>query len=199
MAELIDAIIEDDLGVVRADASTRHHVLLGTRPSGTEVKLPPYGQNVLLVGTSGSGKSTLTTGFLERIAEQKYTFCVIDPEGDYGNFADAVALGTPTRAPSVDEIVQVLAKPHASCIANIVGLPIADRPGFFASLAPRLQELRARSGRPHWIVVDEAHHLLPAEWQPGPLALAREAERRVAGDGSSRSHRAQSVRAASRR
>jgi hypothetical protein len=52
-----------------------------------------------------------------------------------------------------------------------VGLPIADRPGFFASLAPRLQELRAKSGRPHWIVIDEAHHLLPAEWQPGPLAL----------------------------
>jgi hypothetical protein len=126
---------------------------------------------VLLVGTSGSGKSTLTTGFLERLAEQRYTFCLIDPEGDYDTFADAVTLGTPTRPPGVDEIVQLLAKPHASCIANIVGLPIADRPGFFASLAPRLQELRAKSGRPHWIVVDEAHHLLPAEWQPGPLAL----------------------------
>jgi len=71
----------------------------------------------------------------------------------------------------VDEIVQLMTKPHTSCIVNLVGLPIADRPGFFASLAPRLQELRARSGRPHWIVVDEAHHLLPAEWQPGPLAL----------------------------
>ncbi len=170
VAELIDAIIKDDLASFEAKL-TRHHILLGAAADGTEIKLPPHGQNVLLVGTSGSGKSTLTTGFLERIAEQKYTFCVIDPEGDYGNFADAVALGTPTRAPSVDEIVQVLAKPHASCIANIVGLPIADRPGFFASLAPRLQELRARSGRPHWIVVDEAHHLLPAEWQPGPLAL----------------------------
>jgi hypothetical protein len=30
----------------------------------------------------------------------------------------------------VDEIVQVLTKPHTSCIANLVGLPIADRPGF---------------------------------------------------------------------
>jgi hypothetical protein len=123
------------------------------------------------VGTSGSGKSTLTTGFLERLAEAKYTFCLIDPEGDYENFADAVSLGTPTRPPSVDEIVQLLSKPHTNCVANIVGLPISDRPGFFASLAPRLQELRARSGRPHWLVIDEAHHLLPAEWQPGPLAL----------------------------
>jgi HAD superfamily hydrolase (TIGR01484 family) len=170
VAELIDAILKDDLASFESRV-LRHHILLGTGQDGTEVKLPPYGQNVLLVGTSGSGKSTLTTGFLERMAEQKYTFCVIDPEGDYGTFSEAVGLGTPTRPPSVDEIVQVFAKPHTSCIANIVGLPIADRPGFFASLAPRLQELRARSGRPHWIVVDEAHHLLPAEWQPGPLAL----------------------------
>jgi hypothetical protein len=170
VADLIDAILKDDLAAHEARLR-RHHVLLGTAEGGEEVQLPPHGQNVLLVGTSGSGKSTLTTGFLERLAEKKYTFCLIDPEGDYETFADAVALGTPTRPPSVDEIVQLLAKPQASCVANIVGLPIADRPGFFASLAPRLQELRARSGRPHWIVIDEAHHLLPAEWQPGPLAL----------------------------
>jgi HAD superfamily hydrolase (TIGR01484 family) len=170
VAELIDAILKDDLASFEPRL-TRHHVLLGTDAHGTDVSLPPHGQNVLLVGTSGSGKSTLTTGFLERLAEKKYTFCLIDPEGDYETFGEAVSMGTPTRPPSVEEIVQLLDKPHTSCVANIVGLPIADRPGFFASLAPRLQELRARSGRPHWIVIDEAHHLLPAEWQPGPLAL----------------------------
>jgi HAD superfamily hydrolase (TIGR01484 family) len=170
VVELIDAILKDDLASFEPRLE-RHHVLLGAAEGGEEMKIPPHGQNVLLVGTSGSGKSTLTTGFLERLAEQRYTFCLIDPEGDYDTFADAVAIGTPTRAPSIDEIAQLLAKPNASCIANIVGLPIADRPGFFASLAPRLQALRAKSGRPHWIVIDEAHHLLPAEWQPGPLAL----------------------------
>jgi HAD superfamily hydrolase (TIGR01484 family) len=169
VAELIDAILKDDLAFCEPRLR-RHHVLLGT-DDGDEIAIPPHGQNVLLAGTSGSGKSTLTTGFLERLAEKQYTFCLIDPEGDYETFADAVSLGTPTRPPGVDEIVQLLAKPDTSCIANIVGLPIADRPGFFASLAPRLQELRARSGRPHWIVIDEAHHLLPAQWQPGPLAL----------------------------
>jgi len=34
--------------------------------------------------------------------------------------------------------------------------------------------LRARRGRPHWIVIDEAHHLFPASWQPGQLTLPRE-------------------------
>ena len=170
VAELIDALLDDDLASFEARL-LRHHIVLGTAADGTEVKLPPYGQNVLLVGTSGSGKSTLAMGFLERLAEQKYTFCVIDPEGDYTAFAGAVAIGAPTRPPTIDEIVQLLAKPDTSCIVNLVGLPIADRPGFFASLAPRLQELRTRSGRPHWILADEAHHLLPAEWEPGPLSL----------------------------
>jgi HAD superfamily hydrolase (TIGR01484 family) len=170
VAELIDAILEDDLASYEPRL-TRHHIVLGTGAEGAEIKLPPHGQNVLLIGTSGSGKSTLATGFLERLAEQKYTFCAIDPEGDYETFGGAVIIGAPSRPPSVDEVVQLLTKPETSCIVNLVGLPIADRPAFFASLAPRLQELRARCGRPHWIHIDEAHHLLPAEWEPGPLAL----------------------------
>jgi HAD superfamily hydrolase (TIGR01484 family) len=170
VAELIGSILDDDLASYE-HRLTRHHILVGTAEGGTEIKLPPHGQNVLLIGTSGSGKSTLAMGFLERLAEQKYTFCVIDPEGDYDTFGGAVTLGAPTRPPAVDEVVKLLSKPETSCIVNLVGLPIADRPGFFASLAPRLQELRARSGRPHWIHIDEAHHLLPAEWEPGPLAL----------------------------
>ncbi|HSH29796.1 MAG TPA: hypothetical protein VK971_07810, partial [Thiohalobacter sp.] len=31
-------------------------------------------------------------------------------------------------------------------------------------LAPNLQAMRARTGRPHWLIVDEAHHMLPSTW-----------------------------------
>jgi hypothetical protein len=31
-------------------------------------------------------------------------------------------------------------------------------------LFPSLQAMRTRTGRPHWIILDEAHHMLPAEW-----------------------------------
>ena len=34
--------------------------------------------------------------------------------------------------------------------------------------------MRARTGRPHWIVIDEAHHVFPASWQPAPVTLPRE-------------------------
>src|SRR5205085_11870414 len=49
-----------------------------------------------------------------------------------------------------------------SIAVNLLGVPLADRPAFFAHLLPRLREVEARTGRPHWLVVDEAHHLLPA-------------------------------------
>nr|MDQ3959822.1 HAD-IIB family hydrolase [Pseudomonadota bacterium] len=96
--ELIDELLADDLAG-REDRLTRHHILLGMDADGREVHVRPHGSNLLVVGTSGSGKSTVATGLLERLAERKYTFCVIDPEGDYQEFEGAVPLGTPERAP----------------------------------------------------------------------------------------------------
>ena len=48
---------------------------------------------------------------------------------------------------------------------------MSERPDFFAQLFPRLQALRARTGGPGWIVIDEAHHLLPASWGLAPSTL----------------------------
>ena len=31
-------------------------------------------------------------------------------------------------------------------------------------MLPRLQALRARTGGPDWILIDEVHHLLPTQW-----------------------------------
>src|SRR5262249_46464251 len=41
------------------------------------------------------------------------------------------------------------------------------------SLFPRLQELRAQTGRPHWIVVDEGHHVLPAVWETAGITISQ--------------------------
>jgi hydroxymethylpyrimidine pyrophosphatase-like HAD family hydrolase len=173
VVELIDELVENDLAP-REPRLARHHVLLGTRDDGSEVRVPPYGSNLLLVGTSGSGKSTLATGLMERLAENKYTFCVIDPEGDYEVFPGVVSLGTRQHAPGMDEVLHLLSKPATNAVVNLVGLPIADRPSYFLALMPRVQELHARTGRPHWLVIDEAHHLQPAAWEPGLPMLPRE-------------------------
>jgi hypothetical protein len=57
-----------------------------------------------------------------------------------------------------------LEDPTINLNVNLLGLRLEDRPFFLAQLIPGLQALRARTGRPHWIVLDEAHHMLPETW-----------------------------------
>ena len=138
------------------------------------MKIAPAGRRLLIAGPSGSGKTTAATGFIERLMGAGYQCCIVDPEGDYEGFEGVVGIGTAERAPTVDEVLELLAKPAVHAGANLLGVPLVDRPRFFAALLPRLQEMRAKTGRPHWIVIDEAHHLFPATWQPAPLTLPRE-------------------------
>jgi hydroxymethylpyrimidine pyrophosphatase-like HAD family hydrolase len=178
VAELIAALVDDDL---RAwdKRLTRHYLLLGTQEDGTEVRLSPYANGLLIAGPSGSGKSTAATSFLEQLLEQKYQFCILDPEGDYEAFEGAVTLGNSRQAPAADEVLRLLANPDTNVAVNLIGLPLADRPSFFQTLLPHLLELRVRTGRPHWLVVDEAHHLFPASWQPTSSSLPQELDRLV--------------------
>ena len=169
--ELIDRILEDDL---RSVVVARHALLLGTRRDGTEVHIAPAGRRLLVAGPSGSGKTTAATAFIERLMAAGYQCCIVDSEGDYGGFEGLVCVGAPARPPAVGEILELLAKPSVHVGISLVAVPVNDRPAFFATLLPRLQEMRARTGRPHWIVIDEAQHLFPASWQPAPLTLPRE-------------------------
>jgi hydroxymethylpyrimidine pyrophosphatase-like HAD family hydrolase len=178
VVELIDRLIENDLNDLDYRL-TRHHLLFGHRPDGTEIRIPPYGLNILIAGPSGSGKSSTCTSLLEQFAQGLYQYCVIDPEGDYEGLAGAVTLGSAQASPPVDEILQVLKDASTNTIVELLASPLADRPAAFLTLLPRLQEMRARTGRPHWIIIDEAHHLLPTSWVPGQLALPRELKRMV--------------------
>jgi HAD superfamily hydrolase (TIGR01484 family) len=158
--EALEALLADDLR--RYESNFRRAQLeLGVTGSGNPVNFPSSGSSMLLAGPSGGGKSTAAFGILERLAERGYQFCVFDPEGDYSRIKSAVALGTAEQEPNVEEIMQVLIDPGRNVTINLVALPIGDRPQFLTQLLPRLQELRLAYGRPHWIVVDEAHHFMP--------------------------------------
>jgi hydroxymethylpyrimidine pyrophosphatase-like HAD family hydrolase len=162
VAELIEQIVDDDLNDI---APPRHRVLIG-RAGEREIHLDPYTSNIMVCGTSGSGKSTLTTGLLERLCDRGYQFAILDPEGDYSSLEFAVVLGGAGRAPLVEEVVDVLRDSTRNAVVNMLGVAVDHRPEFFGKLLPALAELRQRTGRPHWLVVDEAHHLLPENWQP---------------------------------
>jgi HAD superfamily hydrolase (TIGR01484 family) len=178
VVQLIDELVEDDLAG-REGLLKRHHLVFGHRDDDREVGIRPYGSSLLFAGPSGSGKSTAATSFLERLIEAKYQFCIIDPEGDFSSLDSGVVLGGAQHGPTVDEVVQVLAQPGQNAVVNLIGMAITERPGFFLSLLPRLHELRSRLGRPHWLLVDEAHHLFPASWERGALAFPQGLDRTV--------------------
>jgi hypothetical protein len=170
VVELINELIANDLELVDARLIHRH-IQLGTRLDQTIVRVPPYGPNILVAGPSGSGKSTLAAGFIERLIEKSYQVCVVDPEGDFVADRRLVTIGDKDRLPSINEILGVLQDPDVNVNVNLLGVPLLDRPHFFAELFPNLQAMRARTGRPHWFVIDEAHHLLPATWGHAALSL----------------------------
>lgn len=167
--EFIGRLLEDDLASLEPRLA-RHKLLLGHDESGAEYTVLPYDSRLVVAGPSGGGKSTTVSALVERLLEKRYQVCLIDPEGDYDDLEHFVTLGGPERVPAISEIIEVLKKPDNSLSINLLGVPLADRPSFFLGLLPALQEFRARTGRPHWIIIDEAHHLIPKE--SGPVAVA---------------------------
>lgn len=166
VTQLIDEMLSDDLASRESGSLARHDIPLGKNAQGKRIALSPFRVSALVVGSSGSGKSTVVAGLVERLRAAGYNFCVIDPEGDYDSVESAVVLGGPEHAPTVDECVQLLSKPDQNAVINLLGVKVNDRPWFFLSLFTRVRELRARTGRPHWLIVDEAHHAMPANWRP---------------------------------
>ena len=80
VAELISESVADDLARFEGDLK-QHFFAIGSKADGADVKVAPYAVNILIAGPSGSGKSTVTTGILERLMEQNYQICIVDPEG----------------------------------------------------------------------------------------------------------------------
>lgn len=174
VSEFVGELLEDDLAHV-SEASARP-LAFGALVDDEErqAAVPVHGPGLMLAGPSGSGKSTLATALLEQLGDQGYQLVVIDPEGDYGDLAEAAVLGTPERPPSAEEVINLLRRPDQTIVVNLVGLAPAERPGFFAGLLPEVLQFRAETGRPHWLHVDEAHHLLPAALQTAPQELPQE-------------------------
>ena len=158
--ELLDLVITQDLRSLEASL-TRHDLVLGTRTDGAPVLLKAYGSTGLVLGPSASGRSIAVIAILEQLIDLGYQFCLVDPEGDHESLEGAVRLGNRERAPSVDEVLQLLGKVDKQVALNLTALPFDSRADYFFTLHSRLLELRVKTGRPHWIVVDEARQVFP--------------------------------------
>ena len=50
-----------------------------------------------------------------------------------------------------------------NAVVNLVGVAIDSRPEVASEMLRRLSDVRAAKGRPHWFVIDEAHHVFPSD------------------------------------
>lgn len=162
--ELCAMILEDDLQFL--SATSKDVLPFGLRLDGSPLTVQMAGESMLITGGPGGGKSTFAMQFIEQLTERGAQACIIDPEGDYAGIAGAINLGAGDRAPTVDEIINLMEQPGQHCVVSVFSIEKKDRPEYFNRLLRGLAELRSRTGRPHWIIVDEAHYTAPADWKP---------------------------------
>jgi hydroxymethylpyrimidine pyrophosphatase-like HAD family hydrolase len=174
VAELCEALLHDDLA---AHDPLRHHISLAMDPAGREIRVSPYGERVLILSPSDRTR-TLVPALLTQLTSRDYTFCAITSQARpaelplSGELARTTAsLGEPDRAPAMNEILDVLqASGGENVLVSLAALTPLERPVFVSRLSSSLAQLRAVSGRPHWIFIEAVDELQLAGEHAGALA-----------------------------
>jgi hydroxymethylpyrimidine pyrophosphatase-like HAD family hydrolase len=163
--ELVAKLADSDLEKERTRLWGRT-IELGRREDGSSFCYPVFGPNLLITGTSGSGKSTLTGVFVERLVRNEYVICLFDPEGDYRTLAEhegVIVISCESGAADslANEVEQLIKHRSTSVAIDLSALDREERIRAAARFFGALKKLRAETGAPHWIIIDEAHHLFP--------------------------------------
>lgn len=165
--ELADQLVEHDLEPLWKSLPGRT-VTLGIRTDGTAFAYPVFGPNLLVTGTSGTGKSTLAAVFVERLVRDDYVICLLDPEGDFRSLAEQEGIVVLTSAEGdkqadvrADEVTQLVRHRGTSVVVDLSQLTKDEKVRAVAHFLQAVDQLRAETGAPHWLIVDEAHRLFP--------------------------------------
>jgi len=174
--EFIEQHVLRDLADL-APRLTRHNVKVGEDAAGAQVGLAAHGTHLLVVGPSASGKSTLTSALVEQLVEAGRSACLIDPEGDYHSLSEIqrvlVLGGKGERAlPAADELAQMLGRPGESLVLDLSALSRAEKVAYATKVLATANAVRGVRGMPHWLVIDEAHHIFPSDGSQATDLLA---------------------------
>ena len=143
----------------------RRGLRLGVDARGAAASLPSSGGQVLVSGDPRSGKSWLAGLVVERLLDEDYRLCVVDPEGDHlalGPRPGVLLLGNDLPLPAADAVPRILRDEPVSLVLNLASLSLAQKTRWVDTLLCGIEGLRARSGIPHWTVIDEAHYFFHA-------------------------------------
>ena len=157
--------IRDVLALARMppERMGRRRVRLGTATTGEPLDLAIRGRNLLVGGDPKSGKSWMAGALCEQLILQRYSLCILDPEGDYAcleALPGVIVQPMDGKETSFVGLERVLAHPDMSLVVDMSAAPREDKPLLARQLLETLNRLRRATGLPHRVVVDEAHYFL---------------------------------------
>jgi hydroxymethylpyrimidine pyrophosphatase-like HAD family hydrolase len=152
--ELARELIATDL----SDAVPRYKVGIGVRDDGAAVEITPGQDSILVHGPAGSGKVALCSRLLEPFLASSYQCCIIGAEvGGLQVPGEVEVFGDTHEVPRLTDILGALDQPTTSVAINLAALAVETRPVFTDALLVQLQALHDRLGRPHVVLISEAH------------------------------------------
>lgn len=143
--------------------SKRWRLTVGQDQAGQDVRIPASHTNVVILGGSGAGKSHLAGLIVEQLTDGGYSTLVVDVEGEHEGLTQmrgVLKAGSDERLPTPQEVARLLRHRFGSVVLDLSQLGDDLRSSYVAALPAVIESERARTGLPHWAVLDEAHRVL---------------------------------------
>ena len=147
------------------DHRSRPEITVGHDSNGQPVRIPAHPTNMIVTGGSGDGKSYLAGLIAEQLIDLDYSVLVIDPEGDHVGLdalRSAVVLGDDGPPPEPAIVVSLLKRSDACVVVDLSTLDPERRDSYLTDLPATVEASRRSLGRPHWVIIDEAHNSITA-------------------------------------
>lgn len=161
----VAAYIRDILALPRLPPTRlgRRRVRFGTLDTGDPLDFSVRGRNILVGGDPKSGKSWMAGALCEQLILQRYSLCILDPEGDYAcleALPSVIVHALDKKDSSFLPLERALTHPDLSLVLDMSAAPREDKPLLVRRLLTAVNRLRRQTGLPHRVVVDEAHYFL---------------------------------------
>lgn len=151
--ELCRDLMDGDL----AYAQPKVRIALGRRNEFEEFSLAPYFDSLLVCGVRGQGKRAYCQALFTKLLTHGYQCCLVGVSTSAeASIPGVESFGSAHEAPRLSAIMAALEQ-SASVAVNLAALPAESRPVFTDTLLLQLQALHDRVGRPHSVLIHQAH------------------------------------------